>query len=115
MSGNEGFHTILEGRVVSLTEECERLEARLRGAPPTPLDGILREVRAEVNRANDIHGGYNSAHEAYAVLLEEVEEFWEEVRRKRSERDPARMRAELVQVAAVAVRAIEALAPEVAP
>lgn len=111
MSGNECFNAVLEGRVVALTEKCERLEARLRGVPPTPMDGILREVRAEVNRANDIHGGYHSAHEAYAVLLEEVDEFWEEVRRKRSERSPARMREELVQVAAVAVRAIEALAP----
>lgn len=36
------------------------------------LNGILREF----NTARITHGSFNSLHEAYAVLLEEVEELW---------------------------------------
>jgi len=62
-------------------------------------------VKGELANARKKHGSYTSAHEAYAVLLEEVDEFWEEVRFKRQHRDPARMLRELVQIATVAERA----------
>jgi hypothetical protein len=63
-------------------------------------------ARAEMERARKLHGGrYASVHEAYGVLLEEVEEFFEIVRQKRAQRDPAHMLAELVQIAAVAGKA----------
>lgn len=69
------------------------------------LDALLERVSAEVRRASTLHGpNYASAHEAYGVLLEEVDEFREWVWMKRSERDRAAMAAELVQVAAVAVK-----------
>ncbi|MFO1458255.1 MAG: hypothetical protein U1G08_02530 [Verrucomicrobiota bacterium] len=51
----------------------------------------------------------NSAHEGYAVLLEEVDEFWEEVRKKRHDRSQVLMVEELVQVATVAQRIAEDL------
>lgn len=51
----------------------------------------------------------NSSHEAYAVILEEVDEFWEEVKKKKSMRDPVKMRGELVQIAAMCQRAAEDL------
>jgi hypothetical protein len=41
------------------------------------------------------------------VILEELDEFWEEVRKKRSQRDPLRMLGELVQIAAMAQRCAE--------
>ena len=50
---------------------------------------------------------HNSLHEAYAVLLEEVDELWEQVRGKR--RDANRVLSELVQIAAVCQRAAEDL------
>jgi hypothetical protein len=52
---------------------------------------------------------YNSAHEAYGVLAEEFREFEAEVFLNQSKRDATRMRAELVQIAAVATRAIAEL------
>jgi hypothetical protein len=48
-----------------------------------------------------------SAHEGWAVLLEEVDELWEEVKKKPAKRDPVHMYGELVQVAAMAQRMAE--------
>lgn len=59
---------------------------------------VIEEVTTEMFRANKKHGGFNSSHELYAVLLEEVEEFWDSL--KESDPDPM----ELIQVAAVAIR-----------
>ena len=67
---------------------------------------VFQDVLKELHKARDGHRRYNSVHEAYAVLLEEVDEFWDEVKKRRNLRDPNKMRAELVQVAAVAIRAI---------
>lgn len=47
---------------------------------------------------------FNSAHEAYAVLLEEVDELWEEVRKKQKNRSVDLMKKEALQVAAMALR-----------
>ena len=51
----------------------------------------------------------NSAHEAYAVILEELDEFKAEVWKKASRRDLAAMRQELLQVAAMCARTVENL------
>jgi hypothetical protein len=64
-------------------------------------------VAEELERARDGHAPINSAHEGYSVILEELDEFWQEVKRKRSERDPEAMWSELVQVAAMAARTAE--------
>ncbi len=46
---------------------------------------FLADVSEELRRAREHNEPINSAHEGYAVILEEVNEFWEEVRRKRTE------------------------------
>ncbi len=65
---------------------------------------VVDEVVAELERATALHGPMSSAHEGYAVLQEEVDELWEEV--KANIRDDDTMRAEAVQVAAMAIRFI---------
>lgn len=70
---------------------------------------VIEDVLEEVGRARQLHKDYHSAHEAYGVILEEVDEFWDEVKLKQARRDPARMRSELIQVAATAVRAVSDL------
>jgi len=66
-------------------------------------DCILLEVKAELERARALHPRrFNSAHEGYAVLLEEVDELWDEI--KANPQDRRRMRAEAIQVAAMAMR-----------
>lgn len=53
---------------------------------------------------------FNSAHEAYGVIKEEFEEFWDEVKKKESDRSFKAMQAELLQVAASALKYANQLA-----
>jgi len=65
---------------------------------------VLRDIADELRKARAKWPAINSVHEGYAVILEEIEEFWTEVKRKQTEHDSDAMYAELVQVAAMAVR-----------
>lgn len=68
--------------------------------------GTLQEIDVELMVAREMHPKpFNSAHEGFAVLLEEVDELWDEV--KSREPDDARMRREAIQIAAVAIRFVE--------
>lgn len=62
----------------------------------------LAAVEIEVSRACAKHKPMNSPHEAYAVLLEEVDELWEEIKHDRGRQESAR--DEAIQVAAMAIR-----------
>jgi hypothetical protein len=75
------------------------------------LDDVLAKVRAEIVRARSKHDRFHSPHEAYAVLLEEVDELWDDVKANRLE--PSLIEA--VQVAAMAVRYILDLKDRVDP
>lgn len=72
-----------------------------------PIQAIAA-VRAEVERATSIHPPFADPYEAYAVLLEEVEEFQLEVFKKQA--DPTALRDEMVQVGAMAVRYLAEMA-----
>ena len=50
-----------------------------------------------------------SLHEAYAVILEEVDELWDEARKKNRDRKDEDVLTELVQIAAMCQRAAEDL------
>lgn len=65
---------------------------------------VLREVKNEVQDATSKWPPFNSAHEAFAVLDEERDELWDHVKTNQKRRDLAAMRAEAIQVAAMAVR-----------
>jgi hypothetical protein len=59
----------------------------------------------ELIKATRKFGPFASAHEGYAIILEEVDELWEEVKRQHD--DPKRhanMRTEATQIAAMAIR-----------
>jgi hypothetical protein len=71
----------------------------------TLLD-ILLKVHTEFLFATEANGPFNSAHEGYAVILEEMDELWEEVKKKASSRDAGKLEKEAIQVAAMAVRFI---------
>lgn len=68
-------------------------------------------VRKEIARARDElkYPPMNSVHEAYAVIKEELEEFWEQCRRKPTAREKQEMYKELVQISAMAQRTAEDL------
>ena len=62
----------------------------------------ISEVCLEFARATQLHPPFHSAHEGYAVMLEEMDELKAEVWRRH--RDGPAMRAEAVQVAAMALQ-----------
>lgn len=70
------------------------------------LDQIFLDVDDEVSAAVAKFPAFNSAHEGFSVLAEEVDELWDEVKAKQGARDLARLRKEAVQVAAMAIRFI---------
>lgn len=83
-----------------------RLEGAFRTAQDAHAQTVLDEVGSELSRALDRYPDMNSSHEGYAVILEELDELWDEVKKKPSERSKALMRGEAIQVAAMAVRFI---------
>jgi hypothetical protein len=76
---------------------------------------FARLVRQELEWVRRVHRPMGSLHEAYAVILEELEEFWEEVRKKAKDRSNADMLFELVQVAAMCQKTAEDLLAEALP
>lgn len=72
------------------------------------LTRITNEVTDEVTRAIILHPSQHSLHEAYGVILEEVDEFWDEVKKNPTKHwdRGVKAREELVQIAAMAIRAI---------
>lgn len=67
---------------------------------------VFDQIEAEVINAEEKWPPMNSAYEAYAVLLEEVDELWEHVKTNQKRRDLEGMRGEAIQVAAMAIRFI---------
>jgi len=61
---------------------------------------IFERIVEEIDRARQKHPPFHSNHEAYAVIKEEFEEWWDSV--KADEPDPK----ELLSVAAMAVLAL---------
>jgi len=66
-------------------------------------------VRQELEGARSKHAPMMSAHHAYAVILEELDEFWDEVKRRGDAQSPLAMLGEIIQVAAMCQRAAEDL------
>jgi hypothetical protein len=74
---------------------------------------VLQDVSNEVTSAMDAHGPMRSRHEAFGVIAEELDEFWDEVKANPAKMTDAqavawlrRQRKELIQTAAMCVRAI---------
>ena len=68
------------------------------------IEKLLNDIYTEVKEAKEKYPTYNSAHEGYGLLLEEVDELKEEVFLKQDQRSIARMKKEAIQIAAVALR-----------
>lgn len=74
------------------------------------IDRVCTEVAVELERAMRLFPAMNSPHEAKAVIEEEFDEYWDEVKMhntSKPDRDTrVRQREELIQLAAMAIRAI---------
>ena len=72
--------------------------------PINQLEEIFQLVKEQVETNQRNWEAYNSAHEAFGVLLEEVDELKAHVWTKQKNRDLDAMRRECFDVAAVAIR-----------
>ena len=57
-------------------------------------------VKEELEQATTRYGQFNSSHEGYAVILEELDELWDEIKGNNN----TLLRKEAKQVAAMAIR-----------
>lgn len=74
------------------------------------IEGVVFSVGEELRKSMTKWSLFNSRHEGYAVLLEEVDELWDEVKKRKP--DVKNMRAEAVQVAAMAMKFIMSMENE---
>lgn len=85
-----------------MSTEDARYEVGLDRDVVRRLDETLAKVRTEVLRARFKHAPMKSPHEGWAVLYEEVDELWDEVKADRGRAVTGL--TEAVQVAAMGVR-----------
>jgi hypothetical protein len=68
------------------------------------VDSANNLILAELVKARSRFPIMASYHEGYAILLEEVEELWSEIKQNPKDRDAVAIREEAMQVAAMAMR-----------
>ena len=71
---------------------------------------VFKDVFDEAQRSlSKYNRPYASSHEFYGVLLEEIEELWDEIKLKEELRDTEKMKKEAIQCMAVLYRFITEL------
>lgn len=69
------------------------------------LDLVLQNIGTEVKRAKTMFpNNFVNQHEAYAVILEEVDELWDEIKKNQKVYDLEAQRKEATQAAAMLSR-----------
>jgi hypothetical protein len=68
------------------------------------VEKALDEVDEELAEATENYPPMRNYHEGYAVILEELDELWDEIKKRPTERDAKSLRNEARQVAAMALR-----------
>lgn len=75
--------------------------------PPDLFSHALMQVAEEYMQARIKHPPMRGPHEGYAVLLEEVDELWDEIKAN----NPEAARKEVIQVAAMALAYLIEVSP----
>ena len=71
------------------------------------MNNVLAEVEKELDRAHVLYKPFNGPHEGYAIILEELDELWNDIKASKPHSDRSDMRKEAIQVAAMAIRFIQ--------
>ena len=88
--------------VIEDGKNTEAIEDQLVALTQVPK--ALTEIYLEYLRATSTFPQFASPHEGYAVLLEEVDELWDEIKNNKKPGAQERMRKEATQVGAMALR-----------
>ena len=75
-------------------------------------DIAIKAIVKELENAEEKFKPFNSAHEGWAVLMEEVDELWDEVKGHYGPERDQRMAEEAIQVGAMALRFLLMLSVE---
>ncbi len=67
------------------------------------LSNILEESKNEITYIATTYNNFNSPHEGYAVILEELDELWSEIKKESSLRNPIEMEHECKRIIAAAI------------
>lgn len=93
-------------RIIPKAPSANDLEQEWAGS----IEPVLAAVTFELGNAQRLFPPFNSAHEGYAVIAEELEELWDEIKANKggtaTTDNPDDMRHEAIQVAAMALRFI---------
>ena len=65
---------------------------------------LLEEISEEIESARKKYGKIANTHEAYSIILEELDEFWDSIKGKE---DMQKTRKELIQVVSACLMALE--------
>jgi len=68
------------------------------------IDPEVKDLQIELRSAKSNYPPMRSYHEGYAVIKEELDELWDEIKKKPEERSIDHLRKEALQVAAMAAR-----------
>lgn len=82
----------------------DKIFGDIRVAEVPAIKLLLSDIEAEAMQAMTRWPTFNSAHEGFAVLREEVDEPWDHVKTNQKKRDLPAIYKEAVQIAAMALR-----------
>jgi NTP pyrophosphatase (non-canonical NTP hydrolase) len=77
---------------------------KINNSNPPSSPSFVELVKRESLLARKKHGPVHSLHEGYGLLLEEIDELWEEIRKKPKNRNTKNLKNELVQIASLCLR-----------
>lgn len=84
--------------------EHETLPVVLTAGALDKTDALGLEIAARAKKARERYGAFASPHEAHSVIREELDELWDEVRKKSGLRSVLTLRNEALDVAVAALR-----------
>lgn len=68
------------------------------------IEEAIELVKKELESANGKFPLFNSSHEGYAVIKEELDELWDEIKNDKHPRSKMNQKDEAIQVAAMAIK-----------